>query len=114
MERVDHLQQQSLVETFSLTSGLSSDPGVRGGSCPAFALEALTLYPVSWRDCRGCYCWSHSEQITILVNTLNGLFLCPRHVIVNYIQDATVFSSVRFQFMYDCNNVILTEREQKR
>lgn len=53
-----------------------------------------------------------TNKITILVNTLNGLFFCPRHIIVNYIQDATVFSSVRFQFMYDCNNVILTEREQ--
>lgn len=58
-----------------------------------------------------------TNKITMLVNTLNELFLCTRHVIVIYLLDATVYSSasliLRQLFKYDSNYVILPEREQK-
>lgn len=53
----------------------------------------------------------------MLVNNLNELVLCTRHVIVIYLLDATVYSSasliLRQLFKYDSNYVILLEREQK-
>lgn len=63
LERVCYLPHQFLVNTFSLMSGSPSDPGGRGDSCPAFALEA-SLYPVSWENRRGWkrYCWNHPKQ----------------------------------------------------